>query len=241
MANVSMFLGKKTPVAAASGRLMPLPAGSAVSDKGGIRLFLVGSEAMPESTDADLVAAWGRGNPSASSAIWGRFYPLVRRVLCRSMGPGQDVDDLIQEVFLRLFRKLPSLRDPAALRSFVLSIATHVVQGELRGRWFRRWLGLSSDGKLPEGTADDPDHEAREALDRFYGILDRLSAKDRATFVLRHVEELELTDVAGALGVSLATVKRRLPRVTKRVFALAAGDPVLAGYLSRAGREVRNG
>jgi RNA polymerase sigma-70 factor (ECF subfamily) len=203
------------------------------SEKGDMRLRLVAPDARPESTDADLVAAWARGSAAASAAIWDRFYPMVRRVLCRTMGPGHDMEDLAQEVFLRLFRKLPALRDPAALRSFVLSITTHVVQGELRGRWLRRWLGLARDGALPESESDQADHDAREALDRFYRILDRLGAKDRTAFVLRHVEEVELTDVAGALGVSLATVKRRLPRVARRVFALAANDPVLAGYLSR--------
>jgi len=69
-------------------------------------------------------------------------------------------------------------------------------------------------------------------------VLDRLSAADRAAFVLRHVEELELVDVAGALRVSLATAKRRLQRVTRRVFAMAASDPALAAYLARARAEV---
>src|SRR5215831_5185230 len=168
-----------------------------------MRLYLVAPGAVPESSDGDLVGAWARGAASAPAAIWDRFYPMVRRVLCRSLGPRQDVEDLVQEVFLRLYRKLPALRDPTALRGFVLSITMHVVQTELRNRWIRRWLGLSDDGTLPDVAADDPDpdHEGREALRRFYAVLDRLSAGDRAAFVLRHVEELELVDVAGALRV----------------------------------------
>jgi RNA polymerase sigma-70 factor (ECF subfamily) len=205
------------------------------SEKGDMRLFLVAPAKAPTDSDADadLVASWARGSAGAAAAIWDRFYPVVRRVLCRAMGPGHDVEDLVQEVFLRLFRKLPALRDASALRSFALSITTHVIKDELRGRWIRRWLGLARDGTLPDTRADDTDHDAREALRRFYDILDRLSARDRTAFVLRHVEELDLTEVAGALGVSLATVKRRLRRIARRVFAQAANDPMLAGYLSR--------
>jgi RNA polymerase sigma-70 factor (ECF subfamily) len=147
------------------------------------------------------------------------------------VGPAEDVEDLVQEVFLRLYRKLDSLRDPSSLRSFVLCITTRVVQTELRVRWFRRWLGLSSDGELPDHAAEAPDLEARDALARFYRILDRLSAKHRSAFVLRYVEGLELTEVAGAMGVSLATIKRWLPRVSRRVFAQAVGDPMLALYV----------
>lgn len=202
------------------------------------RLYLVPG-APPQAPraldDGALVQAFLRGEGRASSEIWDRFHPLVRRILFRAVGPGHDVDDLAQEVFLRLYRKLPSLRDPGSLRSFVLAITTRVVQGELRVRWVRRWLGLFDDGEMPERPSDDADLEAREALDRFYRILDRLSPKHRAAFVLRYVEGLELADVADALDVSLATIKRWLPRISKRVFMQAERDPVLAPYLSPDG------
>jgi RNA polymerase sigma-70 factor (ECF subfamily) len=204
-----------------------------MAEGGGNRLYLVGSEPLREAPEAELVAAFVRGDHRASAAIWDRYYPLVRRILARAVGPGQDVEDLVQEVFLRLYRKLETLRDPSSLKSFVLSITTRVIQTELRVRWFRRWLGLFDDGELPDSAAASEDLEAREALDRFYKILDKLSTKHRAAFVLRYVEGLELQDVANALGVSLATIKRWLPRVSKRVFAQAQRDPLLAAYIAR--------
>jgi RNA polymerase sigma-70 factor (ECF subfamily) len=201
-------------------------------------LYLVGPKVADELTDAELVAAFLRGEERASGLVWNRFYPFVRRILFRAVGPGQDVEDLVQEVFLRLYRKLPSLRDPASLKSFILAITSRVVQTELRVRWFRRWLGLFDDGDMPEHAADDTDLDAREALDRFYRILDSLNPKHRAAFVLRFVEGLELVDVAAALGVSLATIKRWLPRIAKRVFSQAQRDPLLAGYVMSANPSV---
>ena len=202
------------------------------ASSGGSRLYLVGSHALQDASDTDVFHAFVRGDLRAPAALWDRFFPLVRRVLARAVGPNQDVDDLAQEVFLRLYRKLPTLRDPGALKAFVLSITTRVILTELRVRWFRRWLGLFDDGELPDSAAaDDSDLEAREALNRFYGILDGLNAKHRSAFVLRFVEGLELSDVASALGVSLATIKRWLPRISRRVFSQAQRDPVLAPYI----------
>jgi RNA polymerase sigma-70 factor (ECF subfamily) len=190
---------------------------------------------QPQRPDAELVASFLRGEAWASAAIFERYHPLVRRILCRAAGPTADVDDSIQEVFIRLYRKLPTLREPSALRSFVLAITTRVVQGELRGRWIRRWLRLSDDGAVPEPAGDDADHEGREALARFYAILDGLKPRHRMVFALRCIEGLELTEVAAAAGVSLATIKRWLPRITKRVFAQAERDPVLKPYVSGRG------
>ena len=68
------------------------------------------------------------------------------------------------------------------------------------------------------------------ALARFYKILDRVNATDRAAFVLRFMEGLELTEVAAALKLSLATTKRRLARVWARVMLLVERDPVLVHY-----------
>jgi RNA polymerase sigma-70 factor, ECF subfamily len=182
--------------------------------------------------DVELVDAFRRDSAAASTAVWQRYYPLVRRVLARAMGPGNDVDDLVQEVFLRLYRKLPSLRDPASLRQFVLAITGHVLKGELRVRWLRRWLRWGQDERdMPEQAGTDVDRDAREALVHLYRILDGLPPRRRAVFVLRHIEGLELQDVAAALDISPATTKRWLAKTSWRVFAQARRDPTLAPYL----------
>lgn len=197
------------------------------------RLFLIGGnkQQAAEKGDAELVSAFLRHEPGAAADIWERCYPKVRRTVFRMAGPGHDSEDLIQEIFLRLYRQLRGLRDPAALQPFVLAIAVRVVKGDLRGRWLKRWLYLFHDGEIPEHEARGADLEARKALARFYRILDGLSPAHRAAFVLRQVEGLELTEVSAALGVSLATIKRWLPRILRRVYSQAKGDPLLAGYL----------
>ena len=183
--------------------------------------------------DEDLVRDCLRQRAGAQAALWERYYPIVRRLVSRASGPDREIDDAIQEIFIRLYRKLPGLRDPSALRAFVISITVRVIKSEQHGRWIRRWLGLSSDGEPPDRAGDAVDLEAREALARFYDILDRLAPRHRTAFVLRHVDGLELTEVAAALDISLATIKRWLPRIARRVFSQAHSDPRLAPYLAR--------
>ena len=88
-------------------------------------------------------------------------------------------------------------------------------------------MRLSGKTDAAELEIVTPDTDAREALARFYKILDRVNATDRAAFVLRFMEGLELTEVAAALKLSLATTKRRLARVWARVLLLVERDPVL--------------
>ena len=108
----------------------------------------------------------------------------------------------------------------------------HVAVSTLRKRRVRRWLHLTPTGVLPDVAAAGIEgaDRAREALRRLYAILDQLDDAGRLTFVLRHIEGIELTEVADALGVSLATAKRRLAKVTARVLAMVERDPLLPEY-----------
>lgn len=183
--------------------------------------------------DAALARAAADGDPAAAGILWDRFATLVRGVLRRSLGPHCDVDDQVQEVFIRLFRQVGTLRDATALRSFVIGITIRVAQTELRRRRVRRWLTLSDSGELPEVGEVVVDEDAREALARLYAILDKVDDESRLVFVLRHIQLLELTEVAEAVGISLATTKRRLTKVVARVRAMVGRDPILARYLEQ--------
>src|SRR5882672_4064032 len=197
---------------------------------------VVSSAEDPLEDDVALVEAVRAQLPRAAGRLWDRYSAMVRRILRRILGPSVDVEDAVQDAFLRLFRDLDTLRDPAALRSFLIGITLHVAKGELRRRRAKRWLLLSDDGVLAEPEANaDPQHlEQRAALVRLYRMLDKLGAERRAVFVLRFVEGLELSDLSAVLGCSLATTKRRVADAARRVCLLAAGDPLLAPYVTRA-------
>jgi RNA polymerase sigma-70 factor, ECF subfamily len=187
-------------------------------------------------TDAELVRRIVDGDARAHGLVWDRYATTLRGILRRSLGPSAEVDDALQEVFIRFFRAPNALRDAAALRSFLIGVAMRVAASELRSKKLRRWFLLDRDEALPESPSNDAslDGDAREAVRRLYLILNELDNESRLLFVLRHVEDLELTDVADALSISLATVKRKLARVTPVVFARIKADPTLRSFVDES-------
>ena len=198
----------------------------------GARLLVLPGAALEEADDADLARALIAKDPQAPRALWRRFAPMVFRMLRRALGPGQDVEDLAHEVFLCVFVKVPTLREPKALKAFVISITVLTTRSELRRLWVRRWIRLSGKGDPTGKAVVHLDTDAREALGRFYGVLDRVNAQDRTLFVLRFMEGLGLLEVAAAAGLSLATTKRRLTRVWSKVRLLVERDPLLSEYIT---------
>lgn len=180
--------------------------------------------------DAELARLAQDKDPRAATLVWNRYASLVRGVLFRSVGPGHDLEDLLQDVFIGFFRNVGTLRDPSSLRPFLIGIALRTAHTALRKRRVRRWLRLSDDGVVPEVATSDGDPRTREAVQRLYRVLDGLPDRERLAFVLRHAEGHELTETAALLGVSLATVKRMLQRAEAHVQAGAQRDDLLRDW-----------
>jgi RNA polymerase sigma-70 factor (ECF subfamily) len=138
-------------------------------------------------------------------------------------------------VFARVFSGIGTLRDPDALGSFVVAVTLRMIKRELQRRQVRRILCLSNTRPLPEHPVNTPDREAHEALGWLYAILNQLGTEERIAFVLRHIEKMPLTEIAEAMGLSVAAVKRRIDRAVERV-AEADRDATVATYgLEQAG------
>jgi RNA polymerase sigma-70 factor (ECF subfamily) len=180
-----------------------------------------------------LSAALLAGAPDAARRAWADLSPVATRILRRYFGPGPDRQDLCQEAFLRLFARIGELRDPSALQPFFIGICLGVAQNELRRLRVRRWIGLTPTGELPEVAGPPADPEARQAAVRFYRILADVGAEDRALFIARHVEKLELGEMAIAFARPLSTIKRRLARANRRIGARLGRDAALLGYVER--------
>ena len=199
----------------------------------GAKILVLPAADLSKIDDAGLVHAILDGDPRAPRVLWNRHARLVYRILRRSLGQQNDVEDLAQEVFLNLFRRLPTLREPRTLPAFLITITTLTLRHELRRRWVRRCMTLGVKEDIdPDLRVVHPNPEARQAVSRLYAILDRLGREERIAFVLRFIEGMELTEVATALGLSLATAKRRLSHARARVSHHISRDAGLAAYLS---------
>lgn len=195
------------------------------------------SAAPPENTggesDAALVTAARDGDEAACFAIWSRYAPFVRRLIRAQSGGRADRDDLVQEVFLRVFSRLAEVRDPNALRGFIAGICLGVVRNASRRERVRSILRFTPGDSLPEVPVPAVEDESRQALRNLFQLLASASAEDRSLFVCRYVEKLDMKDIAIAHKMTLGTAKRRVARMTRRIGTAMRHDAVLAAYADK--------
>jgi RNA polymerase sigma-70 factor (ECF subfamily) len=180
--------------------------------------------------DAALAAALLGGEPGAPDRAWTQLSPLVLRILRRYFASGSDHQDLCQEVFLRFFSRIAELRDRRALRHFLVGICLGVAQNERRRAYVRRTIDLSPTGDLPDYPVAPSDLESRQAMRRLCEVLAGAGSEECGLFAVRHVDKMELADIAASNGWSLAKTKRRVARLTRRVGLRLRREPALAEY-----------
>ena len=202
------------PLARRRGRILPLPA-------------VVPLKRSPSASDHELLAAVVAGKPAAIAQLFDRYSRLVRQMLIRTLGSSFDVDDLMQETFLTAIRRAHTLRYPP--RSRASSSASPFARPRTSS------AAAPCDAGSARTRAAAREYRSGGARRRTSPnrALEQLDPGSRVLFVLRHVEELELSEIALAEGVSLATLKRRLARAERRFEAIAERDPVLRDYLVR--------
>jgi RNA polymerase sigma-70 factor, ECF subfamily len=214
-----------------AGPQSPNPVGDAPS--------VVRALAQRAENDTALVKGLLADDLHAQAAFFERYAPAVERLITRLIGFDRELPDILQEVFVHALASIHGLRNPAALRPWLLSIATHCARRTLRSRSRRAWLHLFVDADeeaLHEPAARSPDPEAAETVRAVYAVLRAMPADDRIVFALRYIEGMELSEVAIAVSVSLATVKRRLRRSEKRFLRSARKHPLLEGWVGEGSR-----
>jgi RNA polymerase sigma-70 factor (ECF subfamily) len=149
----------------------------------------------------------------------------VFRTLARLIGRREDIEDLAQEVFLRLYRALPSFRGEAQISTFLYRITVNVAQDEWkRRRRVDRPLVSISDGDAGwKDRLSHPDRNPEQQLsDREFGQaveseLTQLSNVERTVLVLFHQEEQTYEQIALTLAMPINTIRTHLHRGRRRL------------------------
>ena len=182
--------------------------------------------------DRALVEALRRDEPWARAALVEKYEPHIERVVAGALGLDPDLADIIQDVFVRVLEGIHQLKDPAALRGWIGTLAVFTARGHIRRRRRWRWIRFLAPQDVPEVPAAPHNPEATATMRAMYRVLDSLPPEERLVFTLRFMAELELTEVAAACGVSLATIKRRLSRAETKFQEAAVSDPLLSDRIS---------
>jgi RNA polymerase sigma-70 factor (ECF subfamily) len=182
--------------------------------------------------DVDLARRAAGGDRAAQRELFQAQRLAVHHTLFRILGSNRDIEDLLQDAFLEIFRALPTFRGDSALATWCRTIATRVAYLAIaRRKPPAVELSLVED-VLPDGAPDaDRALHAREAARRLYAALDRLDPKQRIAFALFTIDGLSLAEVAELTESSRVAVKTRIWRARRELFKRAANDPVLGGYL----------
>lgn len=162
--------------------------------------------------DLDIIRDARDGAPGALDRLCDAWLPTVLGWALRLGGPRIDAEDAAHDVFLVVFRRLSSLRAPAAFAGWLFGITRKVVAAHRRRAWVNRWLpGVEPDGADP-GPGPARLAEQSVIADRVWDALEAMPAHHREVLVLCDLEERADSEVADMLQVPKNTVKSRLRR-----------------------------
>ncbi len=170
-------------------------------------------------------------------AIYREHSAVVSKWVRRLWGPGGvggtvDVEDLLQEVFLVVQRRLGSFRGDAQLTTWLYGITVLVVNGRRKKERWRRFLWRRAEPELqlqvdPESAGVQQDFERAEASRLVYSVLEELSERDRTLLILFELERLPGAQIASVMQLAEPNVWVGLTRARarfKKAFERRYGD-----------------
>jgi RNA polymerase sigma-70 factor, ECF subfamily len=198
--------------------------------------MLFGSADPTFSSDHRLAGRCARGEREAQEQLFEEQRGRVHLVLFRILGSNRDIEDLVQEAFVALFRSLASYRGEASLATWTDRIAARTAFRYLsRRREPAAHLELVETAQTSVAEGPDRDTEARALGRRLYSVLERLDAKYRIAFVLHVIDERSIDEVATILEISAVAAKARIWRARRQMQRRVRTDPVLRELLNNGG------
>ncbi len=165
--------------------------------------------------DRVLVARCLRDEPAAFEDLYRRFSPRVYSLACRLSGSPIDGEDLLQEIFLLVHRKLGSFKGDAALGTWIYRLATNCCLDFLRSRHHRLEQVTEEFDEAAAPRREGPRREV-DKLDLERAIA-QLPPGYRAAFVLHDVEGLDHAEVAQMLGIAEGTSKSQVHKARMKM------------------------
>jgi RNA polymerase sigma-70 factor (ECF subfamily) len=177
-----------------------------------------------------LISECVQGNPRSCERLFVTYRAQVFRHVAFLLRSRADTEDVVQEVFVELFRSLRNFEGRASFGTWLHRITVRVTYRQLRR--------LSASTPPPElvfdasqpssGTGQQLEQHERHA--RTLRLLDRLSPKKRLTLLLHDLQGLEAKEIARITGTPILTVRTRLFYARREFEALARRDPALAEF-----------
>ena len=195
-----------------------------------MQMYLVSNKRQSELADDDLVQQAHLGDHGAFEMLVERYSALLLLQISRLVRDEHLAHDILQHVFLQLYRSLPTLRTGGTLKAWLCQVARHRCFDELRRK---RPIFFCEIEPYPDGsdysyltTLPDPDRqpeeqvELRELRKLLLEAIETLPSSYRAVVLLRYTTQLSFREIGQELGIPEATAKTRFARAKEPLRAL---------------------
>ncbi len=175
-------------------------------------------------TDSELIASILNGDRSRFNTLIWRWEKPIYNFTLRYLGNKESARDVTQKVFIRTFKNLRKLRDPAKFSSWIYQIAANLCKDEIKKRGHRDFIsldflnensennGYKLPGELLESERQQPDaHVNRKQLSQLLQkALHQLPEEQRIVIIMKEYQGLKFKEIAEALNQPLNTIKSRM-------------------------------
>lgn len=171
-------------------------------------------------TDEELIERFQNGDVYAFEQIVQRYKDQLLNFAYRFLGDIEDSEDIVQETFLRIFRKKNAYKNIAKFSTWIYTITGNLAKTELRRRKKRKLFSLSGlkyedkDYEIPDTSKRDPEEQADSVVKEeiIQEAINSLSPKFKEVVILRDIQELSYEEISSIIKVPLGTVKSRVNR-----------------------------
>jgi RNA polymerase sigma-70 factor (ECF subfamily) len=168
------------------------------------------------SSDAELIAAWRDGDERAAAELVERHARALARFLTGAGAPEAELDDLVQETFIRAFRAVDRFRGQCQFRTWLMTIGGNALK-DFGRKGVRRQI-MPLDEGVRDGGGDPHDHaEATEAEARLVEGLTQLPRLQREVFLLRAQQGLAYDEIAAALATTPGAARVHYHHAVRRL------------------------
>jgi len=175
--------------------------------------------------DFQLVEAFRKGDEKAFEEIVRRYQRQVANIIYLTLGNREEVDDLSQEVFIRVYRSLGRFQFDASLYSWIYRIVVNLCIDEVRRKKIRKAVSLEffterrleGEKRSKEHATASDDMLKEEKKRIIVDALQRLSPVHRTVIVLREYEDMSYEEIAKTLHISAQAVKSRIFRAREEL------------------------
>ncbi len=174
---------------------------------------------MAPKTDLDLIEAFRNGDISGFNELVGRYQEKVYWIARRVVGSHEDADDVVQDVFVRMFRALGGFRGDSGFYTWLYRITMNVSLNAVRSRRIKDFLRYDETAETGSDEVELPDaavlrDEYRTILER---AIKRLPAKQKMVFIMRYYDEMPYEEIAKILKKSVGGLKANYFHALKKI------------------------